>query len=491
MVKTNTQSYTLTVELISEGENSFSVLETLSHSATSLYNCVLGEALKRWHSYERDPEYNKIRKEYAQAKKNGLPVKLYRDQFKACAKKNGYTLNQLEKYINEVRKSHFSKFGAAECQQLAKRAFNAVEKIHFGQATRVRFRSMRDGTSFEGKSHTSKLHYDRQGQCICYDKYRFPVKVKPNDTYAMLCLMDDVKYVRVLRRVIRGHVRWYAQLVLSGIPPTNQRHPNAFGSGRAGIDPGVSTMAFVSENDAKLYELAPDCLEDEMELRRTQRAMERSRRATNPDNYMQDGTIKKGRLKWNNSKRYIRLLNKMRELYRRCKVKREISHHILAKRILRKASFIKTETMSYRGIAKRSGKTTHNRSNGKFASKKRYGKTIRARAPARLIAILNEKLKYVGRTVETINTRTVRASQYNPLDGAYQKKTLRDRMIDLGNNVIVQRDLLSAYCILYTTDNNTSIDPRSAYDHFGKFKQLCDCEVERLHTIKQLGWYTA
>ncbi len=73
----------------------------------------------------------------------------------------------------------------------------------------------------------------------------------------------------------------------------------------------------------------------------------------------------------------------------------------------------------------------------------------------------------------------------------YQKKDLRDRMIDLGNNVIVQRDLLSAYCILHTADNNTSIDPQSAYDHFGIFKQLCDREVERLHATNQLGWYTA
>jgi hypothetical protein len=159
--------------------------------------------------------------------------------------------------------------------------------------------------------------------------------------------------------------------------------------------------------------------------------------------------------------------------------------------MLRKASFIKTEEMSYRGLAKRSKSTSINRRNGKFNSKKRYGRTVNARAPARLIAILDEKLKYIGRSVEKVNTRTVRASQYNPLDGTYQKKDLRDRMIALNNNIIVQRDLLSAYCILHTTASNDAIDPQSAYDHFGTFKQHNDAEVARLRSEKALSWYTA
>jgi hypothetical protein len=350
---------------------------------------------------------------------------------------------------------------------------------------------MRDGTSFEGKSNTSKLHYDRTDGCIHYGEYRFALIVKPGDEYAALSLMDDVKYVRILRRVIRGRVRWYCQLILRGIPPCNQRHPTVYGNASAGIDPGVTTMAFVSDKEARLYELAPECREDEAEIRRLNRAMDRSRRSNNPENYNEDGTIRKGRLRWKNSRRYTRLSDRRRELYRRCRVKREEAHHLLAKEMLRKASFIKTEKMSYRGLAKRSKKMSVNHRNGKNHSKKRYGRAVHARAPARLIAILDEKLNYIGRSVEKVNTQTVRASQYNPLDGTYQKKDLRDRMIDLGDSTIVQRDLLSAYCILHTTETNDSVDPRSAYDHFGTFRQLCDEEVARLRNEKTLSWYTA
>jgi DNA-binding transcriptional regulator WhiA len=39
-------------------------------------------------------------------------------------------------------------------------------------------------------------------------------------------------------------------------------------------------------------------------IHRLQRKMERSCRATNPDNYNSNGTVKKGKKKWNNSKTY-------------------------------------------------------------------------------------------------------------------------------------------------------------------------------------------
>ena len=76
---------------------------------------------------------------------------------------------------------------------------------------------------------------------------------------------------------------------------------------RVGIDIGSSTIAISSENTVELRELAPECNADEAKLRRIQRAMDRSKRATNPDNFKENGTIKKGRLEWNYSNRYKKL----------------------------------------------------------------------------------------------------------------------------------------------------------------------------------------
>ncbi len=80
---------------------------------------------------------------------------------------------------------------------------------------------------------------------------------------------------------------------------------------------------------------------------------------------------------------------------------------------------------------------------------------------AMLIGIIDRKLGYKDKHIKYINTRAVKASQYNPLDGSYHKKELKDRMIDLGDNIIVQRDMLSAYIIEQSTSSLDRINVRT------------------------------
>ena len=218
--------------------------------------------------------------------------------------------------------------------------------------------------------------------------------------------------------------------------------------------------------------------------------MDRSRRATNPEHFNEDGTNRKGkRLIWKYSKRYLRLCPDLQEIHRHLHVIKEISHHKLAKEILKEASDLKVESMSIQGLMKRSRKQSVRQTNGRINGKKHYGKTIYRRSPARLIAILDEKLSYIGKKVIRIDTYTVKGSQYNPLDGSYKKKDLRDRMIELDEGVIIQRDLLSAYCILNTTDSNDQIDADKAFLQFDGFKLHHDAEINRIRANNQLHWY--
>ena len=489
MARSNTKSYILELELCFDHANPASVLLHASNSATSIYNACLGECLKRYHKLCHDREYQQLQEDYKNAINNNKPLKQFYERYRDMFQKYGYSEYSLQEYASVIRKGHYPNFGAAETQALATRAFRSADKIRVGKAERVRFHRMKDGTSFEGKSHTSKLHYDPKDGCVHYGKHIFRLKIKPNDEYAQPCLMDNVKYVRIVRRDIRGKTRWYCQLVLKGIPPAKN---TIYGEGSGGIDEGVSTIAYVTDTTARLEELAPECAEDEKKIRRLQRAMDRSRRATNPHNFNEDGTIQKGiKLRWNNSERYRHLQKKLKEIRRHTAVMREISHHKLAKQILKEASDLKVERMSIQGLARRSKKTTVNQKNGRIHRKKRYGNTIRQRAPARLIAILDEKLSYIGKSVTRIDTHHVKASQYNPLDGSFKKKELRDRMIELDEGVIVQRDLLSAYCILHTSDTNDSIDAKGALKNFDTFKQHNDAEIRRLRNERKLTWYTA
>lgn len=54
--------------------------------------------------------------------------------------------------------------------------------------------------------------------------------------------------------------------------------------------------------------------------------MDRQRRANNPDYYNQNGTAKKGKKKWNNSKRYKKTAAKKREIERKQTAHRKSLH---------------------------------------------------------------------------------------------------------------------------------------------------------------------
>ena len=132
-------------------------------------------------------------------------------------------------------------------------------------------------------------------------------------------MAKPVKYCRIVKEIVKCKEVYYVQLVFSGLPPVKAnpetgeiKHP--VGTGKVGLDIGTQTIGIASKTEVKLEELAKGLDNIEAEIRRVQRALERSRRATNPENYNADGTVKKGRRKWIRSKRYMQLLFRLKEL---------------------------------------------------------------------------------------------------------------------------------------------------------------------------------
>ena len=138
-----------------------------------------------------------------------------------------------------------------------------------------------------------------------------------------------------------------------------------------------------SRFEVKLLELAPRVQNIENVKRRIQRYMNRSKRATNPQNFNENGTIKKGnivngkkeKLVWNFSKKYIKAKNELRDIQRKQADIREQDHNIMSNDILRNCDTFYVENMNYAGLQKRSKKTEKN-DKGKFKKKKRFGKSL-------------------------------------------------------------------------------------------------------------------
>lgn len=476
-----TDSFTLTIEAdIKERayvEKYFRVLD-------QIYNGCLDVALKLLHKLQMDPEYQKFVKDKTI---KGRSKKIHEKQIDY-----GYTEYQLHEKAAEM-KHHFSDIvGIDECQKQATKAFRAVEKIRFHQADSVRHHSRYDDTSVEGKSKNSALNY-RKGLLYIGKPHRYEIIIKPDDAYAQETIRNNrLKYVRLLRKTIRRKTRYFVQLVLRGTPP--RKHEYGPETVVTGLDVGVSTVAEVSKNHVELHELGPDIPVIDAEIRRINRAMDRSRRASNPEYFNEDGTIRKGRKKWQNSNRYLRLRQKRKELYRKRALQLKTSHEMLANEILERSTTVICETMNYRALQKRSKKTTHNSRNGRFNRKSRFGKALANHAPSMFEQLLDQKLHYIGKELIRTDTAKIRASQINHVNGEAIKKDLSVRKFEIDGN-IVQRDLYSAFITghtVYSSEDSLKpdmVDFESCANDFETFLILQDRELKSIANTANLSWY--
>jgi hypothetical protein len=148
----------------------------------------------------------------------------------------------------------------------------------------------------------------------------------------------------------------------------------------------------------------------------------------NPNNYVQDGTIKKGRKTWKKSARYKKISSKLAEVERKLAARRKTEHGILANQVLGLGTVIQTEALSYK------------------AFQRRYGKSVKDRAPGAFITLLKRKAENAGGALRELNTRQLRMSQYDHENETYEKKALNERWHRLrSSGAFVQRDSYSAY----------------------------------------------
>ena len=82
------------------------------------------------------------------------------------------------------------------------------------------------------------------------------------------------------QKLIRGQNRYFVQLALEGFPPRKRnRKDSDNGKARVGLDIGTSTLAYTSDQEVGLLELAEGIQVDEKEKRILLRRLDRERRA--------------------------------------------------------------------------------------------------------------------------------------------------------------------------------------------------------------------
>lgn len=478
-MKSKTSTYTVEFELITTFQDRY-IINKKMKVAKSIYNACLNECLKRLKAVKADKEYHTLVKTESSKQRNS--------RLKEIERYYGYSEYDLHSWVNQVKYHFEGHLGINEVQKLATRAFKAVEKFHYGKAKKVYFKSFKDDISVENKSNKTGLRI-KDLKIIWGNLSSIPFKVKKNDKYAQLALLDKTKYVRVLKREIRGKERFFVQLIQEGLPP--KKHQISTVENRVGIDIGTSTVAVVSDNEVSMNELAT-IKTPYKKLRKLDRAMDRSRRSTNPQNYNDNGTVKKGYKKWNYSNRYLKLKYKRKELFRKIASIRKQTHEQTANNILSLGLDVRVETMRFQSLQKRAKKTIHNKKNGKINKKKRFGKSIANYAPAMLLEIINRRLKYQNLDLKKIDTYSVKASQLDHTTGECTKKFLSNRWNNIDDKLI-QRDLYSAFLIQNTNKTLDVVDIDLCNLKFDNFVKLHDIEIQRLENLnnKKLNWFVA
>ena len=249
------------------------------------------------------------------------------------------------------------------------------------------------------------------------------------------CCMDTYRpcYATLVPKLIRGRYRVYLHITIEGkaVPKYdrfgNPRHK--LGTGFIGADIGTQTVAYTSDAEVGLKNLSErgnSIQTSERKERLLYRAMDRSRRATNPQNYNEDGTVKKGHKSWKYSNRYKKLKARHTELCRINAVNRQLAINEDANHLRSIGDTFITEPKIVGKLMKRAKETTKN-SKGRFNRKKRFGRSVKNRCPGGFQTTVEKKFKVTGGTyIEVPNY--YRASQYDHTADDYIKKQLSDRL---------------------------------------------------------------
>lgn len=286
-------------------------------------------------------------------------------------------------------------------------------------------------------------------------------------------LSKRVKYVRILRKEGKTKPHWYAQLVLEGKPaikrdPASGAPKHPVGHGVVGIDIGTRTLAYSADSKVDLIELADRVQNIEQEKMLLQRKLDRSRRATNPENYKPDGTIKKGvKLTRNKSKRYRKIQHQLAMLQHRQADIRKRQHNELANYLLTLGDCFFVEDMDYRALTRKAKKTEISEKTGRYKRKKRFGKSIANKAPSMLIALLDQKCKSLNlEGVKKVDT-AVKASQYNHQTDECKAKELKERWNIMPDGERIQRDLYSAFLLQHCRRDLPEYNRKKLQETFG------------------------
>ena len=483
---------------------------------------IAGNALtaimkKNYEQLIRTKKYRFLQKSYLKAKKadNKEQLKMIASEMNAMQKSYNLTWEYCQKIMVQINKQYQlnSIFALSKAEDVWKAVetclYSSGKTIHFkkyGDYPEIRARQRNRGIVISADDNGMKL---KLGNIVMRPIVNKPKRLKtrlehdikvigPHDIFAEMeiesilkylenpevvdeaalqlynqkrAIMDTYRpcYASLSFKEIRGKIRVFIHLSIEGAAKTKFREDgtkrHSLGKGLVGCDIGPQSIAYTSKEEVGLKNLAErgkSIQVRERQERLLMQKMERSRRASNPENYNDNGTVRKGRKVWKKSKRYKKLQCRYRNICRIASENRHLSINEEVNHIRALGNIFVTEPKNTKKLQKRAKKTERQdtasivkKPDGteisihKYKRKKRHGKSIKNRCPGYFQAQAKAKFERTGGIYIEVPV-TYRASQYDHTCNKYIKKALSQRMYELANGIRVQRDWYSSflmYCI--------------------------------------------
>lgn len=312
------------------------------------------------------------------------------------------------------------------CNNLAVRCFRAFEKME-EEFIKDQYRSDEDKVnpyvhykrkdslrSLCGSQNTTGIRFilDEENRVgtIKWQGLEFSIDLAKCTLYEWQALQSEICYCAVKREKIKGKWKYYIQITLKGhVPDKFDKQTGELkrqlGKGNVGLYFTSTSLTVSAEDVVKTYPLEIKNHEDiKSELLQK---MDVSRRATNPDNYNEDGTSKeRDEIKgWHFSKAYKKYRNELYEIYRKECEEKKLLQEILANEVIASGDVFNCNKMDFKFL------------------QRNLGKKIQTASPSMLKSVIERKLSYHGVSINEISY-----SKLNPVleEKNISKKNLED-----------------------------------------------------------------
>lgn len=332
----------------------------------------------------------------------------------------GFT-NDMKKY----RKYYKANLNSTICDNLSGRCFKAFEKME-SELIKDQYRNDEDKVNpcvhykrkdslrcLTAKKNSTGIRFSLdEGNKIGTVKWQglvFSIDLSKCTLYEWQALQSDICYCAVKREKIQGKWKYYIQITLKGhVPDKFDKQTGELkrqlGKGNVGLYFTSTSLTVSTENGVKTYLLEIKNHED----KKTEllQKMDTSRRATNPDNYNEDGTSKeKSEIKgWHFSKAYKKYRAELYEIYRKECEEKKLLQEILANEVIASGDVFNCNKIDFKFL------------------QKNLGKKIQSASPAMLKTTIERKLSYHDVSINEIS--------YSKLNPIFEEKNVSKKDLE-------------------------------------------------------------